>query len=166
MKGIFQVLLPILLLGAFLDGCQGSFNNTPVQGPQIEDVRVILLSETGHHTGQYRTDDLTVDFEYTRAEGSLQLSGVVRFSPVIQNQVKFLGSFHLGLVLSDTQGNTLIDHGITTTYGDSVSDPISFSTTLADPPQAASMAFSYSGKAYGGDGGLNPIQFYEYPVAR
>ena len=168
MDRIFRGLLPILVLGAFLGGCQGSLNNIPAQGQgqKLEDVKAILLGDTGRQTGQYRTDDLTVDWEYRRAGGSLQLSGVVRFSPALQNQIKFLGSFQLGLVLSDAQGNTLMDQGLTTAYGDSVSDPISFSTNLAVPPQAASMAFSYRGQAYGGDGGLNPIQFYEYPVAR
>ena len=159
-------LAMVFALGAFLGGCQGSLFNA--QGENIQYADRVILKEGGQRTEQYRSDDLTVSYEYVRNGDSLKISGIVRFSNALQGNFPIVNTFGLALVLADARGEVLARHGLTTGYDLNAEEPLSFSRTMVVPAQAASMAFSYGGRASssGGTFGGGITEFWHDPVAR
>jgi hypothetical protein len=73
-------------------------------------------------------------------------------------------TFQLSLVPADAQGNVLRQQAIASSYGSNVDDTINFDTMVDVPPQTASMAFTYTGRAYSsGRGNSDPTNFRFYP---
>jgi hypothetical protein len=153
----------LLVLGAFLGGCQGSLLNTQERGQRVKDGKQIQLSQSGEQTGQYRTEDLAIDYRYSRTGDKLQLSGTVRFNNSFQLMFPTVNAFSLALVLADTQGMILDQQGITTANGQKPTEPLSFSKTLVISSQTQSMAFRYTGVAYGGGSDKSRMNFWDVP---
>ncbi len=150
-----SVLLILLIAGAFEAGGQGQTLNPAHQ---------IVLNAQGQQSGRFNAPDLTVNYTYVRSGSDMKLTGNIQFGMTIQANYAVVQTFQLGLALADAQGNVLGQQGLTTAYDNNVGDTINFSTSVAVPPQTASMAFTYTGQAYAeGTGGPDPTNFYFYP---
>jgi hypothetical protein len=163
-NGLIMLLALVLAPGAFLGGCQLSLFNVP--GQSIENADRIIVKGGGQQTGQYRSDELVVNYEYVRHGDSLKISGVVRFSDSIQGLFSTVSTFNLALVLADPRGIVLAQQGLTTAHNHKVGEPVAFSTTMVIPSQTASMAFRYTGAAAGSGKDGSPSPFWHDPVAR
>jgi hypothetical protein len=165
-NGVIVSLAMVFALGAFLSGCQGSLFN--LQGQNIQYADRVILKEGGQQTEQYRSDDLTVKYEYVRNGDSLKISGIVRFSNAMQSNFPTVNTFGLALVLADARGAVLAQQGLTTGYDMNAEEPLSFSRTMVVPARTALMAFSYGGRASssGGTFGFGITEFWHDPVAR
>lgn len=152
----FSVLLVLLMAGAF---------NVYGQGQTLNPSAQIALNRQGDQ-GQFNGPDLSVNYAYVRTGGNMQLTGNVQFGMTIQANYAAVQTFQLGLALADAQGNVLGQQQITGAFDNNVGDTIKFNTPVAVPPQAAFMAFSYSGQAYAaGPGGPDPTNFWFSPFA-
>ena len=152
----FWVLLILLMAGAFkVDG----------QGQTLNPANQIVLNAQGQQSGQFNAPDLTVNYTYVRSGSDMQINGSIQFGMAIQANYAVVQTFQLGLALADAQGNVLGQQGLATAYANNVGDTINFSTSVVVPPQAASMAFTYTGQAYasGSSGGPDPTNFSFYP---
>ena len=156
------VLLTILVLGVSLAGCQGTMGG--IKGQHIQQPAQIALVKAGQQSGKFSDGYVTVKYKYTAADGNLQIAGVVSFDSAISGNFQIVQTFDLGLLLGDAQGKILMQQGLTTAVENSVSDPVNFNNTVFLPPQAAFMAFTYNGQAYGD--GLSPTTFWADPVER
>ena len=161
---VSMVLFAVVALGAFVIGCQGSLNN--VQGQEIQYGERIMLKEGGEQTGQYRTDDLTMDYQYTRTGDSLKISGVIQFGTSMRGLFLTLRTFNLTLLLADSQGKVLGEKPLTTASSEKLASPQTFSTTIVLPPQTALAAFSYSGQVSGPGKDGSPSSFWHAPIAK
>jgi hypothetical protein len=159
----YRLLMSLMVMGAFLTGCQGSMLSG--KGQTIQKSAQINLIKMEQQAGQFSDGYVTVNYKYNVAGGNLQMSGVVQFGSAISGNFLVVQTFDLGLLLGDTQGKVLMQQGLTTAVEANVSDSVNFNTTIFLPPQAATMAFSYKGQAYGSGGG-SPTSFWADPVDR
>ena len=135
----FSVLLFLLMAGALrVDG----------QGKTLKPANQIVLSAQGQQSGQFSAPDLTVNYTYVRTGGNMKLTGNVQFGMTMQANYAAVQTFRLGLALADGQGNVLGEQQLTSVFDNNVGDAINFSTSVAVPPQTASMAFTYTGQAF------------------
>jgi hypothetical protein len=161
-KLVRGVLLTVLVLGVSLAGCQGTMGG--IKGQHIQKPAQIALVKTGQQSGKFSDGYVTVKYKYTAAGGNLQISGIASFESAISGNFAIVQTFDLGLLLADDQAKILLQQGLTTAVENSVSDPVNFTNTVFLPPQAAFMAFTYNGQAYGD--GLSPTTFWADPVER
>jgi hypothetical protein len=162
-KRMCITLYIILVIGVFLVGCQGSLLTTQERGQRVKNGKEILLSESGQQTGQYRTDDLTIAYRYTRTGNQLQISGTLRFNDPIQIMFSTVNAFSLALILADAQGIVLAQQPLTTANGENPREPVSFSKTVVIPSQTVSFAFSYTGVALGAGSDKSRSNFWDVP---
>jgi hypothetical protein len=163
-KKVFSVALFMLFLPcAMLVACQGSRSN--VQGQSINYTDRIMLKQGGEQTAQFQTEELTIDYQYVQTGNNLTITGKARFSNMMQGLFLRANVFHLSLVLADAQGKGLAEHPLATTNAQNVKEPIGISVTLALPPQAACMAFSYTGSVVGGGTDGSSTAFFHVPFA-
>ena len=165
MEHLSGVLLTLLVVGVFLTGCQGTMLSTSAKGQTIQPAAQIKLVKTGPQSGQFSDGYVTVNYKYTASSGNLQMSGVVQFGSAISGNFLVVQTFDLGLLLGDATGKVLLQQGVTTAMEVNVSSSQNFNTTVVLPPQAATMAFTYNGSAYGA-GGESPTSFWADPVER
>jgi len=160
------LLVALVVAVAYLTGCQGTMLSTTNVGQTIKPSAQINLVKTGPQSGQFSDGYVAVNYKYTASGGNLQINGVVQFGTAIVGNFRTVQTFDLGLLLGDSQGKVLMQQGLTTAVENSVSSPVNFSTTVLLPLQAATMAFSYNGTAYGGVGSDSPTSFWADPVER
>jgi hypothetical protein len=156
------MLVVSIMMGVFLAGCQGSMITG--KGKSIDPVYRIVITKGGQQSGQFSSEDLTLNYTYTRTGNTLELSGVVQFSDVINGNYNAINRFDLGLILADAQGIILEQHGLTTGEANRPSAPINFREILALPPQCETMAFTYNAQVSGVTTG--PVALFHYPVVR
>lgn len=158
------LLVAVVAFGAFLIGCQGSLNN--LQGQDIQYGERIMLKEGGQQTGQYKSDDMTIDYQYVRTGDSLKISGVIQFSFTMQRMFLTLRTFNLSLLLADSQGKVLGEQILTIASAERLTSPQTFSKTLVIPPQTALVAFNYSGQVSGSGTDGSPTSFWHTPIVK
>jgi len=119
-----------------------------------------LSIEQSKYAGQWKGDDVTVDYSYSKDQEQIDLSGNVRFSYSLTMGYKNLRDFRLSAILLDQNGRVIEEIGLITSRGSL--DPISFSRRIKLPRNAVSMAFSYQGKVT--DVGRDKTSFWFSPV--
>jgi hypothetical protein len=162
-RWLCRALWMVIAVSPFLSGCQGSLFN--VQGQTLQYQDRIMLKTGGEQSGKYKTDELTVDYVYVRKGDDLTISGTVRFNYSMQGNFSTVNTFSLALVLADTRGTILAQQGLTTAYDHSVTDPITFKTTMIIPYQTEIMSFSYTGASSGAGTSGSPSAFWHNPAA-
>jgi len=162
MKHLFGIFPVVLVAGVLLAGCQGTMGG--IKGQHIQKQAQIALVKSGPQSGTFSDGYVTVKYQYTATDSNLQLSGVASFDSAISGNFMTVQTFDLGLLLGDDQAKVLLQQGLATAVENSVSDPVNFRNNVFLPPQAAFMAFTYNGQAYGD--GLSPTTFWADPVER
>ncbi|GAB6194103.1 hypothetical protein [Desulfocastanea catecholica] len=133
MIGKTAVLSLFLLIAFGLVGCAGVGRLVPV------DER-ILFDGTGAGQGSYRQGGLTVVYSYRLAQGNITVAGEVDYSWGVDSldvRLRFLDA--AGIVL---QEKIVASSGYR--VADSWKTVRSFQQTMAVPPGAAGISFSYS----------------------
>lgn len=155
----------LLVAAVFLAtvGCQ-SVSFTPI-GKTVPEARRIALG-SGDIKGSYTTEDLVIDYRYTRQSGNMELWGQLRFSHRITSNFLLVQGFHMDLLFADSQGKIIDVSGLVSTSYDNINfkNLAEFSKVVSVPPNAASFTFSYSGKAFGEGAGGNMMDFWDYPA--
>lgn len=162
-------LLAAIWAMVLLFGCQ-TLSFDP-RGRFVPEAQRIPIPESGERVGTYKTEDLTVTYKMVKSSGLLKISGEIRFADRIAEGFPLIHTFHLGAILIDFQGKVMSMAGLTTEanyrtqYATLPDYPATFNTLIPVTENIASVAFSYTGKAYDSsdpDGGS--IDFWEYPV--
>jgi hypothetical protein len=120
--------------------------------------------EQSQYSGQWKGNDLSVAYSYSKNQGKLDISGTVKFSYSLVMGYSILQDFSLGAVLLDENGKVLTRIGITTNRGPL--DPITFRKSVSLPSGAAYIAFSYQGIVIenGHSGGKGTTSIWYSPV--
>ncbi|MGA3117601.1 MAG: hypothetical protein ABSF90_24585 [Syntrophobacteraceae bacterium] len=116
------------------------------------------------YSGQWKGDDLTVEFSYSKDQEQMDLSGKVLFSYSMLMGYSRLEDFRLAAIFLDENGRVIKETGLATNAGPL--DPIPFHNRIKLPSNAAFMAFSYQGKAFesGNDKGGGITSFWHSPA--
>jgi hypothetical protein len=111
------------------------------------------------YSGLWKGPDLSVEYNYSRDQGQMNLSGKVRFAYFWMGYT-ILQYFRLSAIFLDENGKVLAFDGLVANSDSFESIP--FHVTLKLPPNTAFMAWSYTGMAVGGGNG--PTSFWSYPI--
>ena len=119
--------------------------------------------EQPNNSGQWKSNDLTVEYSYSKDQGQMDISGNVRFATYLSLGYGNLHEFRLGAIFLDENGRVIEQTGLVTNRGDL--GEIAFKRKIKLPLNAVSMAFTYQGSAASSGGnGAGPISFSFYPV--
>lgn len=123
----------------------------------------LSISQPGD-SGQWKGQDLTVQYKYSKKSDQVALTGNVNFANYLLMGYVMLQDFRLSVIFVDENGQKLQSQGLTTGRGSF--DPIPFQASLTVPHGAVAMAFSYQGEAIdsGHDGVGGPTSFWYDPV--
>ena len=147
-NGVWKQTLTILLLvlsGAMLVSCQSALFT--YKGARIAQVNLIPLTEGGLKGAFFETEDVTVDYEYTRTGDNLRLGGEISYSRALQSSFSRVPDFYIRVFFADAQGTVLAYRGIIASGYGYTTDRMRFHELVALPPGTAFMAFGYSGIA-------------------
>jgi hypothetical protein len=158
-------MLPVVMAIFFLTACQ----TMPVSfsGGMVPSSKQVPLVESGLRSGQYNTEDLRIDYEYSRSGNKLSISGSIYFADRIINSFLRIEQFHADLIFVDAGGRALEAQGLTSSSFSKSDGGLTFSRDVAIPVNAASLSFSYSGTAKSGhrDSGVGGgMYFSDYPA--
>jgi len=163
---LLTVFVSFTVLGASFIGCQGSSLITG-KGDQLQPSVQIAIATSGEQSGNYQTDNVTIDYTYTRpAPQTLQISGTVSYSSALQQNFSMINYFNLGIFLADASGYVLGMRDLATGQANFTSGAptnLTFNKTLQIPAATAMMGFRYEGQAQGDMHG-SPTEFFQDPV--
>jgi hypothetical protein len=117
-----------------------------------------LSIEQSRYSGQWKGDDLTVEYSYSKDQGQMDISGNIRFASFLILGYTRLEDFRLGAIFLDENGRVLKEIGLVANHD--AFDLIPFNHRINLPPNAVFMAFSYQGKATGVRRGRTSFWFY------
>lgn len=130
-----------------------------------------IAVEDGNHTARWSTNEVNLDYGYSKNQGSMRLYGEVRYADPIRYNFSLVQYFHMDVIFVDVQGKVLGTAGLVTDSNNPLAPsartmPVKFDRTLPVPPGTSSIAFSYTGAAREGGGRErgNPTNFWEYPI--
>ncbi len=162
MKKKLLLAFALLLTGFMAAACQ-TMSPFSRGGTVYPRDRVALAP--GQHSGEWRGDDVRVDFKYSRNEHDLDISGAANFNSNITSNYSMLRDFQLSTIFTDQEGKVLGAQTLATNRGAFESTP--FHSRIVLPPGTADISFGYQGIALGigeDTGGANPTSFWECPV--
>lgn len=162
MKSRFLSTMAVIGLALVLIGC---LTTSPYSQTGLVSQADQVSIPPGQNAGKWQGRDLTVDYEYSRGEGAMDLSGTVIFADSMTLGYSLLRDFHLSAIFLDENGRVLQTQSLATGLG--TLDPIPFRKKLTLTSSAVAMSFSYSGTAIesgGDDGGGGPTSFWYSPV--
>ncbi len=119
-----------------------------------------LSIEQPRYSGQWKGNDITVEYSYSKDQGQMDLSGNVRFSYSLTMGYTDLRNFRLSAIFLDENGKVLEEIGLATNRGSL--DPFPFDRRINLPSNAVFMAFSYQGTAT--DLGRDKTSFWFSPI--
>ena len=170
-------IMTFLLLAAMvypLAGCGTTMLTPGYTGSKIKPGYQIAIIDGSAQTGLYQTDDLSVKYQYVRKGDDLKIAGTVQFGSGTQFNFNYVDYFNLSLLVGDSQGVIVANDGLVSASWVNLTGPnneVQFTKDLKIPPDAAVLAFTYTGQASegGSGGGENSggnTQFWEYPIIR
>jgi hypothetical protein len=137
--GLFFIS-PLMAVAFFISQSQIIASNAEAQFVSAADR---LSIEQPRYSGEWKGNDISVEYRYSKADGQMDLSGNVQFSfPLVMGYTNLL-DFRLGAILLDKDGRVLREVGLVANRG--TLDPFSFSRSINLPQNAVFMAFTYQG---------------------
>ncbi|MCP4692471.1 MAG: hypothetical protein GY859_30790 [Desulfobacterales bacterium] len=111
-----------------------------------EDLRVVL-EEDGAGDAAWETRDVSLRCQYKRADGWLELLGVVRIADHLRNSYDVMEFFHLTLFFLDADGRVIDSKNLSLgAYRNEIWE-MPFERSVDAPESAGAIAFGYSGRA-------------------
>jgi hypothetical protein len=150
-------LSSVIAVAFFISASQIIVADADAQSVSVADR---LSIEQPRYSGQWKGNDITVEYRYSHDHGQMDLSGNVRFSYSLIMGYTNLLDFRLGAIFLDENGRVLEEIELATNRGSF--DPISFSRRINLPPNAVFMAFSYQGEA--AEAHRNKTSFWFNPI--
>ncbi len=142
------VLLPVILMVLTI-GCHS--RHIPFLGLPIPAKSQLGLIEGGNHNGTWHSDDLVIDYRYTRTPSHLKISGSIDFADGIKNSYTQLDHFFLWLHLIDREDKIVGYRRIDQQVSPYRIEKAPFHSEIEISPQIKAVVFSYSGRAIAAD---------------
>lgn len=156
---VFTLGLLSVLLSVFL-ACTSSLD-TYLGKTADQESRIALNG--GSHNGVWQTDDLTVNYSYSRKPNSLQISGDVNLSDKMKDASDIVQTFFLQVNFLNANGQALATKELAVAgYREEITK-WDFDHTFELPPRTSAMAFSYTGQMGEGAGEGSSEPFWRDP---
>ena len=152
-----------VLAVVLLTGCQ----SVPMShvGGRVPAQKRMALAQDGSHSATYRTEDVVIDYRYSRNQSLLDLSGSIRFADPIRQSFRRVDGFHADVILMNEDGVVVDSQALTTSSSDSSDSPILFKTTVTVSQAVVAISFAYTGNAVAAGGGSGArMGFWDHPA--
>ncbi len=164
----------LIVLACAMPGCATTLLTPDYNGKNIKPGFQIPIDSSGTQSALYQSDDLSISYTYKRNGDNFKITGAVNFSSGTVLNFNYVDYFNLGLLIGDSDGKILSDNPIVSAswVNLTVSNrQVQFSRSFNISPNAAVMAFTYTGQASeggsgGGENGGGNIQFWQYPIVK
>lgn len=150
-----------LCLLVFLGGCQGNFLG--YEGELVAEENRVPLQSGGPHSGVWDTNDLIVQYRYTRDGGMLGIAGDIQLVGGTAN-FQIVKKFSLSVYFVDGNGRILEQAKLFGAGGGRQIRFWSFEKAMQPPPETRSMAFGYSGVVRGTGWDAATWSFWKTPL--
>ena len=147
-KKNIRCILITALVGCFLLGissCQHSLLS--YKGAVVKEEHRIPLVEGGSRKGTWKTEDLQLDYEYSKKSDALEVTGVIEFDQHLAGNYNSLTDFTLQVFFTDSQGKILEEQILDTAFFKQDIEKMSIKKRLPLPQDAKAMVFGYRGRA-------------------
>ena len=162
----FRMHILMVLAGLLILTVTGCVNTaTMFRGNQVTKVPVVTLQEGTPVAGTWQTFEFTLDYNYTRHNGMLELSGTCKAGPSYQMNFGSLSQLIMYFFFVDKDARVL-ETAIIISGGDYDVDesiPWSLPSPLPIPSGATGFSFGYQGSA---TDHLEVTHFYELPLSK
>lgn len=156
---VFTLGLLSVLLSVFLS-CTSSLD-TYIGKTADQESRIALSG--GSHKGVWQTDDLTVNYSYSRKPNSLQISGDVSLSNKMKDASSIVQTFFLQVNFLNANGRVLETKELAVAgYHERITN-WEFNHKFELPARTSAMAFSYTGQMGEGAGEGSSEPFWRDP---
>ena len=152
-----------VLATVLLAGCQ----SVPMGhvGGRVPAQKRMALAQDGSHSATYRTEDLVIDYRYSRNQSLLELSGSIRFADSIRYSFRRVDGFHADVIFMNESGVVVASQALTTGSSDSSDSPIMFKTSVTVSQDVVAISFAYTGNAVATGGGSGArMGFWDNPA--
>ena len=136
-------LVACVLLG--ISSCQHSLLS--YKGAEVKEENRIPLVAGGPHKAVWKTEDLQLDYEYSKTSDAFEMAGVVAFDQHLVGNYNSLTDFTLQIFFTDSQGKILEEQILDTAFFRQDIEKMSFKKRLTLPPNAKAIVFGYRGRA-------------------
>jgi hypothetical protein len=120
----------------------------------------------GSHNGVWQTDDLTVNYSYSRKPNSLQISGDVNLSNKMKDASDTVQTFFLQVNFLNANGRALETKELAVAGHREMVTKWEFDHNFELPAHTSAMAFSYTGQMGGGAGEGSSEPFWRDPFQK
>lgn len=131
------------LLG--ITACQHSIFT--YNGKIVKPENRIPLKEGGPHKSEWKTEDLTLNYQYQRQGETLEIYGTVTFANHLVYNFRDFSDFFLIVYFTDMAGGINGEQSLTSAGMGQPIEKMTFNKRIPLPPGAESMVFGYRGKA-------------------
>ncbi len=140
-KSVFFTIMRYVLIIFLVSiaACQSSLFS--YRGRTVEPDRQLALLEGGPHEGSWQTFDLTVEYQYEKKAGQLQLAGVAELSDHYKYNYETLDHFYLTLFFLDIEGKVLDSKLVLNAISSDLDDEFYFKKNLQIPSGTVSFTF-------------------------
>jgi len=150
MKRIFtssHILTPALLLLVFFASAGCRHDLITYTDKVVKEDNRIYLKDGGPTPGVWKTEDLTLNYEYRKRGSDFEISGTIAFDQHLEYNYHSFTNFWFQVYFTDPEGIILAEQFLGTAgYKQEIED-MTFNKRFSLPPNAGAMAFGYSGKA-------------------
>ena len=141
-KTVFTLGFLSVLLSVFL-ACTSGFD-TYIGKTADQQSRIALNG--GSHNGVWQTDDLAVNYSYSRRPNSLRISGDVSLSQKMKDESNIVQTFFLQVNFLNAHGQVLNTKELAVAGYRETITKWEFDHTFELPARTSAMAFSYTGR--------------------
>ena len=159
---VFRLCLLSVLLSVFV-ACTNSFD-TYLGKTADQESRIALNG--GSHNGVWQTDDLAVNYSYSRKPNSLRISGDVNLSDKLKDASNIVQTFFLQVNFLNANGRALETKELAVAGHHERITKWKFDHNFELPAHTSAMAFSYTGQMGGGAGEGSSEPFWRDPFQK
>ncbi|MFH1575232.1 MAG: hypothetical protein ABIG68_14715 [Acidobacteriota bacterium] len=151
----------IALMAGLLLGCVADKH---LIGAAVHPRDRIPIRDGGPHNGVYRTEDVTLHYQYEKGASEIQVEGRLEYDAGLSYTYRMLDYFFMDIYFLGP-GSRVLDHRVFL-QADQIDgfDPLSANRRFPLPPGADAVAFGYRGKTRGESTLGAGFDFWRSPV--
>lgn len=141
------------------------------KGLTVPAENLIALQNEGPHEGSWQTEDVSINYQYTKDVDNFKISGLIDFDESLKANYNRLDDFMLRIYFVNSENKIIGNLPVSPfTFFDRIEET-SFKRNVVLPPDTHAMVFSYSGsvseggsaKGRQGEGGGGGWNFWKLP---
>jgi hypothetical protein len=138
-----------------------------IRGTALNPNKTVSLKKADTpQRGAYSTEDLTLDYQYTRSDADIRFSGSLILSQRLSGGYQSFGYFFFYVYFADAAGNALGRQTLASAGLMEEIDKIAIEKKFPLPAGTEAVAFGYSGSAKDPGDRSADVEFWDTPIKR